>query len=225
LFANTDWYLYNFRLALAEALRGSGHEVLLISPPGHYGPRLRKLGFNWQSVPMRRRSLSPFRELALLNRLRRLIRAEKPDLVHSFTIKSVVYGSLAARAAGVSRRVNAVAGMGYVFISDDFKARILRPVVRTLMRLALGGHNSRLILQNGDDVALFENAGVVDPTTIRLIRGSGVDCNIFRPRPSGKLGGDEFRVLLAARLLWDKGILEYAQAARELRDRGSQVRF
>jgi glycosyltransferase involved in cell wall biosynthesis len=224
-FANTDWYLYNFRLPLAKALSQSGHDVVLISPPGQYGPRLQALGFNWQSVPMRRRSLNPFRELSLLIHLWRLMRAERPDIVHSFTIKSVVYGSLAARAAGVSRRVNAVAGMGYVFISDDIKARLLRPVVRALLRVALGGRNSRLILQNSDDVALFENVGVVDPSIIRLIRGSGVDCDLFRPSLTEERKGDEFRVLLAARLLWDKGIREYVQAARDLGSRDRRFRF
>lgn len=225
LFANTDWYLFNFRLALVDALSRSGHDLLLISPPGEYGPKLRELGFDWRSVPMRRRSLNPIRELALLARLWRLMRTEKPDLVHSFTIKSVVYGSLAARSAGVSRRINAVAGMGYVFISDNLKARMLRPVVRALMRAALGGHDSRLILQNNDDVALFKTANVVDPSIIRLIRGSGVDCELFRPRPKDRRGDDEFRVLLAARLLWDKGIREFVEAARELQGRGHRFRF
>ncbi len=97
------------------------------------------MGLRWLPVPMDRRSLNPLRELALVLWLQRLFRAEQVDLVHGFTIKCAVYGSLAARLAGVPARVNAVAGMGYVFASQDRKARLLRPVVRTLLRLALGG--------------------------------------------------------------------------------------
>src|SRR4249919_1126911 len=115
LCANTDWYLYNFRRSLALALREAGHDVLLISPPGPYGEKLRALGLRWQPVPMQRRSLNPFRELALLWHLWRLLRRERPSLVHGFTIKCAVYGALAARFAGVRARVSSVAGMGYVF--------------------------------------------------------------------------------------------------------------
>lgn len=222
LFANTDWYLYNFRRSLAVALRDAGHEVLLISPGGPYGEKLRALGLRWQPLPMDRRSLNPFREAFLLWHLQRLFRRERLDIVHGFTIKCAVYGSLAARLAGVPARVNAVAGMGYVFTSGSLKARLLRPVVRGLLKLALGGHNARLILQNPDDVALFERAGLVDATQVRLIRGSGVDCSRFRPDASRAASG-RLRVLLPARLLWDKGLAEFVEAARMLRSQGRGI--
>ena len=224
LFANTDWYLYNFRRSLALALRDAGHDVLLISPPGPYGEKLRALGLRWQPLPMDRRSLNPVREAGLLWHLWRLFRREQPDLVHGFTIKSAVYGSLAARAAAVPARVNAVAGMGYVFASNDAKARVLRPIVRTLLKLALGGPGARLILQNPDDMVLFEDAGLMDAAYIRLIRGSGVDCTRFAadPRREPAL---HLRVLLPARLLWDKGIAEYIAAARQLKGEGRAIDF
>lgn len=222
LFANTDWYLYNFRYSLAQALRDRGHEVILVSPPGPYGARLQADGFCWIPAPMERRSLNPLRELALVLWLRRLIVDAHVDLVHGFTIKCAIYGSLAARLAGVPARVNAVAGMGYVFTSNDWKARFLRPLVRNLMRLALDGADARLILQNPDDAMLFEQAQLVDPARIRLIPGSGVNCLRFehtaRLREAGR-----FRVLLPARLLWDKGIAEYVEAARLLRAAGREI--
>jgi len=223
LFANTDWYLYNFRRALATSLQRAGYDVLLISPPGPYGNRLRGLGLRWESLPMQRRSLNPLRELALLWHLTRLLRRERPALVHGFTIKCAVYGSLAARLAGIPARVNAVAGMGYVFTSSHVKARLLRPVVRGLLRLALGGRDARLILQNADDVELFRRAGLVDPAHIRLIRGSGVDCaqfaGISRQAPDDGCP----RILLASRLLWDKGVGEYVAAIRQLRSQGRML--
>lgn len=206
------------------ALRDAGHEVLLVSPPGPYGEKLQALGFRWLPAPMQRLSLNPLRELALLWWLYRLLRSEQVDLVHGFTIKCVVYGALAARLAGVKARVSAVAGMGYVFISDSAKARLLRPAVRLLMRVALDGRNARLILQNPDDVALFEQARLVDPQRIRLIPGSGVDCRRFVPATAAH-PERAFTVVLPARLLWDKGLGEYVAAARQLRAEGRNIVF
>jgi glycosyltransferase involved in cell wall biosynthesis len=224
LFANTDWYLFNFRRSLAAALRDAGHEVLLVSPPGLYGDRLRELGFRWEPAPMQRRSLNPFRELGLVIWLWRLMKEEKPDLVHGFTIKCAVYGSLAARLSGTPARVNAVAGMGYVFTSYSVKARLLRPVVRALMRLALDGAGARLILQNPDDLRLFEESALVPRARMRLIPGSGVDTVRFFPSPAPP-PHSEFRVLLPARLLWDKGLAEYIEAAQILKRDGRPIHF
>ena len=182
LFANTEWYLYNFRLSLIKALRDLGHDVVLVSPPGPYGQKLLDLGFRWIAAPMDRLSLNPIREAKLLFWLVRLFKRERIDLVHGFTIKCAVYGSIAARLAGVPARVNAVAGMGYVFTSQDRKAKLLRPWVRLLMRLALDNPQSRLILQNPDDVGIFLRAGLVNEDRIRLIYGSGVNCERFAPR-------------------------------------------
>ncbi|HMB55918.1 MAG TPA: glycosyltransferase family 4 protein, partial [Arenimonas sp.] len=145
--------------------------------------------------------------------------------VHGFTIKCAVYGALAARFAGVRARVSSVAGMGYVFTSNDAMARLLRPVVRGLMRIALDGSHARLILQNPDDVALFAKTGLVDPAHVRLIRGSGVDCSRFVARSAVRDPSRPLRVLLAARLLWDKGLAEYAEAAQRLHDEGRVIEF
>jgi hypothetical protein len=101
LFANTDWYLYNFRRDLALAVRKRGDEVVLLSPPGEYAARLEGLGFRWISFPLSRRGMNPLAELATIGQLVRFYRNEKPDLVHHFTIKSVLYGTLAARLARV----------------------------------------------------------------------------------------------------------------------------
>lgn len=224
LFANTDWYLYNFRRSLAVALRDAGYEVLLLSPDGPYGERLVRLGLRWMPVPMRRRSLNPLREAALVLSLVQLLRRERPDVVHGFTLKCAIYGSLAARLAGVPGRVNAVTGMGYVFTSNSLRARVLRPMVRSLMRIALDGKGARLILQNPDDVAFFETHRLVDPARVRLIPGSGVDCVRFQP-PKLRPAGSPLRVLLPARLLWDKGLAEYVIAARALRAEGQNIEF
>ncbi len=232
LFANTDWYLYNFRLSLAKALRDQGHHVVLLSPPGDYGPKLEEMGFKWFSLPMARKSLNPFREFLLLWWLVRFFKRQKPDLVHGFTIKSAVYGLIAARLAGLSARVGSIAGMGYVFISQDLLARVLKPFVRIAFGLAFGGSGARLIVQNPDDLEMLVSAGVVQSDGVALIPGSGVDCDRFRPipdeRPIGPGDGGlhpAFKVLLPARLLWDKGVGEFAQAAALIRVESPHIKF
>ncbi|MGH8184329.1 MAG: glycosyltransferase family 4 protein [Rhodanobacteraceae bacterium] len=225
LFANTDWYLFNFRRSLALALQGEGYDVLLVSPPGEYGPRLRALGLRWRPLRMNRRSVNPLRESALLMRVADLLRRERPALLHNFTIKCAVYGSLASRLVRVPARINSVDGLGYVFASSDHKARLLRPVVRRLLRSAMGGRRAQLILQNPDDKAAFETLKLVAPGCVDLIPGAGVDCTRYVPCRRGKAPDRQPCVLLAARLLWEKGIAEYAEAARTLRAQGRKVRF
>ncbi|WP_275270448.1 glycosyltransferase family 4 protein [Limnobacter sp. P1] len=178
---------------------------------------------------MERSSLNLWQEFKLLIWLHRLMKHENIDLVHSFTIKCVVYGSIAARLSGVEARVSAVAGMGYVFTSQNLKAKLLRPLVRLLLRVALGGKNSLLILQNPDDVGLFRQARLVDSNQVRLIPGSGVDCNRFIPQPciSASMADEpvQLRVLFPARLLWDKGLAEFIQATQLLLQEGRRIEF
>ena len=225
LFANTDWYLFNFRLSLAYALRERGYELLLLSPPGDYGRRLVDLGFDWRPLPMKRQSLQPLSELKLLVHLVRLLRDENVDIVHGFTIKAAVYGSLAARMAGGVARISAVAGMGYVFTSNDMKARLLKPIVRTVIRLAASGRKSRLILQNPDDVEAFLRYRLTKERYVRLIKGSGVNTSLFVPSERQGQNSNPVVVLFAARLLWDKGLREFIEAIAIVRRKNSGVRF
>lgn len=224
LFANTDWYLYNFRLSTALQLQSMGVDVVMVSPPGDFGARFERHGVRWLPLPMQRASLNPLREAGTLLRLVQLLREERPQLLHSFTLKCAVYGALAARAAGVPATVNAVTGLGYVFASEQPKARLLRPLVSVLMRSALGGERSRVILQNPDDAAAFESARLAPARQIRLIRSSGVDVARFRQRETGE-ATRPLRVLLAARLLREKGIHEYIDAALMLKGQGRDIEF
>lgn len=225
LFANTDWYLFNFRLSLARRLRETGARLILVSPDGEYGPKLREMGFDWRPLPMNRRSLNPFREARLVLHLTGLLRREKVDIVHGFTIKPAIYGAIAGKLAGVKGRVNAVAGMGYVFISDELKARLLRPLVRLLARFAFDGSDARLIVQNPDDHAAFVDTGLVRGERVRIIPGSGVDCSKFAVSTRVRGEGEPLRVVLAARMLWDKGLAEFIQAARSLKAEGRAITF
>jgi len=224
-FANTDWYLYNFRLSTALKLRSLGVDVLMISPPGDFGPRFAEHGIRWLTLPMDRGSLNPVSEAGTLQALIRLLRSERPDLLHNFTVKCAVYGALAARMSKVPAVVNAVAGMGYVFTSDSMKARVLRPIVSDLMRRTLAHGNSRIILQNPDDAGMFAALQLAPAEKIRLIRSSGVNTERFCPAPRDPHSQRPLRVVLAARLLREKGIGEFAGAAALLQRQGRRIEF
>ena len=229
LFANTDWYLYNFRSSLAQSLVDRGHSVLLVSPAGPYGAKLKALGFRWVPAPMLRESLNPLRELYFMNWLRKLLIKEQVDLIHGFTIKSAAYASLIGRLLfpfmDKPARVSSIAGMGYVFTNKSFKAWLLRPLVRCFLKLALRGKASHLILQNIDDYRLCSDLGLADKSRLHLIPGSGVDCNRFSPVTFHCQPDRCFRVVLPARLLWDKGIAEFVDAARILIAEGKNIEF
>ena len=221
MFANTDWFLYNFRRSLALKIRSLGHNVLMISPDGEFGPRLRSLGLRWEPVPMRRGSLRPDVEGQLIWRLAQILRRERPRLIHNFTIKCAVYGSLAAILAGIPNRINTVAGLGYVFTSNDPKARVLAPIVRNLLRLAWTGSRARVIVLNRDDYEAFIRVGA-PKSKMRLIP-EGVDCQKFVPRKELATRRSRKRIVFCGRLLWDKGVGEFVEAARSLR--GSALEF
>ena len=220
LLANTDWYLYNFRFSLAKAIRDEGHEVVLASPPGKYASRFQQEGFRWVGVPIRRFSANPVRELATIVKIFLLYRREKPDLVHHFTIKCVVYGSLVARLLGIRGIVNSITGLGYVFSGEDWRARLLRTPIVTLYRRILG--RTQVIFQNAEDREFFLKLGIASSENCHLVRGSGVDIERFRssPQPEGIPV-----VILASRLLWDKGVGEFVQAAVLVKGQGMPARF
>jgi len=220
LFANTDWYLYNFRLALAQALRERGDEVVLISPDGPYGPRMQALGLRWLPFPLARRSLNPLDGVETIFRLWKVYRQEKPDLVHQFTVKCVLFGSAACHLLGIPTIVNSVTGLGYIFMEGGAARRWLRGFIQRSYRLLL--HNTWVIFQNPDDRSAFLDNRLVDPKRVTLIRGSGVDLQRFSPRPEP--AGTPL-VILPARMLWDKGVGEFVAAARMVHGEGVRARF
>lgn len=220
LFANTAWYLYNFRLALARALQTKGDEVIMVSPPGDYAEEIKECGFRWQDFPFSRRGMNIAAEAGTLVKLIRLYRAEKPEIVHHFTIKCVLYGSLAAKFSGVRGIVNSITGLGYVFINRKGLAGFIRRPVKLFYRLALA--HTRVIFQNSDDRDFFIAAGLVRSEQCSLIRGSGIDLQKypFTEEPEG-----ESLVVLPGRMLYDKGVAEFVEAARLLKGQNCRARF
>jgi glycosyltransferase involved in cell wall biosynthesis len=179
-------------------------------------------GFKVIPIEIMRSGKNPLQDLKVINRLIHIFRSEHPDIVHLVAMKPVLYGSLAAWLTGIPYVVTALAGMGHVFSSEQLVARLLRPIIRILFRLLLNRKNTRTILQNPDDQKMFVDTGILDPSRIRLIRGSGVDINTFvpTPEPDGTL-----TVILASRMLRDKGIVEFYDAARLLQERKVKAKF
>jgi glycosyltransferase involved in cell wall biosynthesis len=217
LFANTDWYLYNFLLPLARAVRDAGYSVHLVSPSGPYAARLSAEGFEWHAFQFDRHGVNPFAEIATIARLVTLYRSISPTHCHNFTIKCILYGSYAARRAGAAKVINTVSGRGYVFYAQSRRMALLRQPVLWLCRLLLRGTD--VVFQNDDDRRAFVDAGMLGGARVHLVRGAGVDVDQFRPSAVRNFDHPQLSVLFASRLLWEKGVADVVEAARVLRER------
>lgn len=212
-----DWYFWSHRLPLARAARAAGARVIIATRVERLRAAVEKEGFDLVALPWRRRSHNPWSEARAFLAIVALYRRERPDIVHHVAIKPVVYGSIAARVARVSARINAIAGLGYVETSREPRARVLRGVFNSALRFAWSGRGVHVIVQNPDDREALSHTGLVPPSRVHLIRGSGVDIARFVPSPEPP--APPVRVVYGGRLLWSKGIRELVDAARMLRTR------
>jgi glycosyltransferase involved in cell wall biosynthesis len=217
-----DWYFVSHRLELAIAARQAGYDVVVATRVDRHGKRITDAGFKLCPVTFNRGGLNPLEEFRTLVQLVRLYRREAPDIVHHVALKPVIYGSLVARLVGTGGVVNALGGLGYVFSSAGLRAKILRWIVKPALKLALGGKNTRLIVQNGDDRERIVTGGLANEGSISLIRGAGVDPAAYR---QVMVATGMPLVILPARLLREKGVGEFVGAARLLRAQGIKARF
>jgi glycosyltransferase involved in cell wall biosynthesis len=220
LFANTDWYLYNFRFSLAKELRDQGHEVILVSSSGPFQQLLEENGFHWVPFELSRQGINPLYELWTLSRLTRLYRTLHPDIVHHFTIKPVLYGSIAAHYLKIPGIINSITGLGHVFIDSEPVTRFIRRLASVLYRINLRG--TEVIFENPEDRKIFIDLRFIKPEQSHLILGTGVDVERFRPTVKENKPPI---VLFSSRMLATKGVLEYVEAARILKEKGIQARF
>jgi len=214
---NTAWNLVNFRSGLIRALVSHGYDVIAVAPADEYAHQLAALGCRFVPLPMDNKGTHPGRDLMLLMRFVRLMRKERPDVFLGYTVKPNVYGSLAAHLYGVPV-INNVAGSGAVFIKGGW----LNWLVQVLYRLAFS-HSRKVFFQNEEDRQLFISRGLVDSSVTDRLPGSGVDLQKFQPTPLP--GKSRIRFLLIARMLWDKGVGEYVEAARLLKRRSLEADF
>jgi len=218
LIANTDWYLYRFRSSLASFLRMQGNEVVFVSPSGRFVPDIQEQGFRWLAWQVGRQSVNPISEVEAILELAHLYSLEEPSLVHLHTIKPVIYGSLAAKIAKAPAVVHSITGRGYVFLGKDAKARLLKTLVKRIYRFALSSRSSVTIFENETDRNYFLDENLVTSRASSVIEGVGVDVEhySYSPEPDGIPV-----VVLAGRMLWDKGVGTFIDAVRLLRSKVS----
>ena len=217
-----DWYFWSHRLDLARAAAQAGFDVSIATRVTDHGERIRGEGFRLFPISLFRRSRDPFVELAAVLELVRLYRRERPAIVHHVAMKPIVYGSLAAWISGVPVVVNAFAGLGYAFTDETRRGSMVHMSLRRALKILLRLSQSVVVFQNQDDRGLLLEAGVVEIQHTRIISGSGVDTKTFDVRPSAE---ECPIVMLASRMLWDKGIGEFVEAARRLKQNGVSARY
>lgn len=215
---NAAWNIWNFRRGLVEALIADGHRVTILAPPDDSVANLGKLGCRFEPLEMSVEGLNPLQDLNLLRRFRRLFLDLKPDVVLSYTIKNNIFGALAAKAIGAPFIAN-VTGLGTAFLSGSLLRSVAEGLCRTAWR-----DMPVVFFQNEDDRALFLSRGLVSDAQARLLPGSGIDLRRFSPAdpPAPDLAPI---FLMIGRLLRDKGVFEFVEAARRAKKTRPEARF
>lgn len=201
--ANVDWFLISHRLVLAKAAISDGWKVYVACEDTGRGHEIATDGIEFIPFSFSRSGTNLIEELKTYQQIKKIYKNIKPDVVHQITIKPVVYGSLAARQVGIKGVVNAISGLGYMFIPG--RMGFMQKLILRMMKFGLDRPKSAIIFQNNDDKLTLEQFNVLNKQTqINLIKGSGIDLNqySFSELPSG----DVIHVLLSCRMLWDKGV-------------------
>ncbi|MGZ0018247.1 glycosyltransferase family 4 protein [Nitrosomonas sp. wSCUT-2] len=208
---NTAWNLVNFRAGLIRALVAEGYMVVAVAPHDEYASRLAELGCRFIALPMDNKGTHPGRDLLLFFRFLNLLRRERPDVFLGYTIKPNVYGSLAAHVLGIPV-VNNIAGLGTAFIRNNWLTRLVQLLYKTAF-----SRSHHVFFQNNEDLQMFVERGLVPADKVSRLPGSGIDLGVFHFVPMLSLENRSFCFLLVARILWDKGVGEYVEAARMVR--------
>jgi glycosyltransferase involved in cell wall biosynthesis len=223
---NVDWFFLSHRLPIALAAQKQGFEIHIATSLTTRLPELLQYGFTVHQLKLDRSSVGPIAAIKTLFSIWTVFKSTKPDLVHLVTIKPVLLGGIAARMAGVPSVVAAISGLGFVFVAQGVISNFWRMLVALAYRLALGHRNLKVIFQNDDDKSRLTRIAGLPETKATMIRGSGVDLSQYAPNP---INYNQRIVLFAARLLLDKGVGEFVEAARILRsrncDKPNTVRF
>ncbi len=214
---NTSWNIYNFRLNLARALKKEGYQVILVAPTDSYSKKLKE-EFEFYDIYISNKGTNPKEDIKTLWQFYKLYKEIKPEIVLNYTIKPNIYGNIACHLLGI-KTINNISGLGTVFIKES----IVTKIVKLLYKLSLK-NSSKVFFQNSDDKELFMKYKIVSNKQSDILPGSGVDVNRFSPILYRKRD-NIFRFLLIARILWDKGIGEYVEAAKSLKIKYSNVEF
>lgn len=211
--------VYNFRGELIKRIISYGYEVVVTGPDRVSVERIEALGARFVEIPMNKNGVNPKDDIKYQKALRRLFEEEKPDVVLGYTAKPVIYGSIAAKQAGVPHVAAMVTGVGYAFTATSAKARVLRMIMSALYKRAFKSADT-VIFQNGDDRALFVGRGLVKEEKCRTVNGSGVDTKRFSVAPLP----ERTTFFMLARVMRSKGICEYLEACRTVKEKYPDVR-
>ena len=218
-----DWYFCSHRLPLAAAAIEAGYQVSVVTRVNKHADAIVASGLTLIPLQFMRRSVTDVvNEFASIREILGIYRREKPDLVHQVGLKPVIYGSLAAHLVGVPSVVNALAGLGFIFSSRRLLAHILRPIVKLVFFILFKKGNSCVIVQNVRDREVLTQEVGLRPAHVRLIRGAGVDLDVYDSRSPSL---DPPLVVLVSRMLWDKGVADFVEAATRIYEAGTKARF
>jgi len=218
--ANTSWYLYNFRLSLLKEMVASGWKVFAIAPQDKYSQYFEIHGISFVRLIISRRGINPFKELLTIWRIYVIYKRIQPDFIHLFTPKMAIYGSFAARLAGIKNVVSSITGLGYVFINKG----ILHLILRAMYKAAFQGV-SQVLFQNSDDKEMFLRYKLISLERAHLVHGSGVNTEYFTSPVNGNRLNDNITFALISRMLWDKGVGEFVEAAKSTKRNLPTVKF
>ena len=217
-----DWAFASLFLDRAIAAKNAGYEVAVHVRCSEHRAVIEKAGLQVIPHNISRSGLNPFKELVSILQLIKVFRSFRPDVIHLIALKPIVLGSLASIFYPKAKVVNAPVGMGYLFASNDVRARLARPLVKTVLKSTLGRKRSMTIIENSDDRRSLIEGGFLRANQIVLIRGTGVNLDVFRPTPEPT--GPKI-VVLIARMLRDKGVYEFVESARIIRRTQPSVSF
>jgi glycosyltransferase involved in cell wall biosynthesis len=222
ILVNCPAFFLSHRLKIALAAQQAGFEVHVATGPGPAITQIIENGLIHHKLPLSRSGMSLIPELKALFAICRLFRKIHPHLVHLVTIKPVLYGGIAARLVGIHGVVAAVSGLGFIFAASGLKTTIISSLVAGMYRVALGKRNLKVIFQNPDDCETLLQATGLQRNKVVMIKGSGADLSEYNvtPMPNGIPV-----VVMATRLIRDKGVYEFVEAANQLKERGLTARF
>jgi glycosyltransferase involved in cell wall biosynthesis len=217
---NTSWNIYNFRLSLVQQLLKRGHEVIAIAPKDEYTQKLINIGCEFEDVTMDSRGASPYKDLGLTLELHSIYKRVKPDLVLHYTIKPNIYGTMAAAKLGIPS-INNISGLGTIFLNDNWISKIAMSLYRFSFKFP-----KKVFFQNQEDYQLFQDKRLIEKNICEVIPGSGIDLDHFdKFSYEEKTEGESFNFLMISRLIIDKGVREYVEAAELLQERGMNAKF
>lgn len=211
---NIDWFFLSHRLQLALAMKNLGYGVYILTRDSGRSAEIESYGLKFINIDFDRSGKNPLVELSSIYKILKLMKKHSPEIVHNVTIKPALYGSIASKFYGKPNVVNAISGLGYNFIGN--RQGLVQKILRKLMDFAFA-KDVNFIFQNPDDMNLYKQMGYLKRNRYKLIKGAGVDSDDFNYH--APMFNDKLQVVLIARMLSDKGVLEFAQAARILKPR------